>query len=414
MNKLAHFWIKLSFLNILIVSAIGVILRYKIAFPLTFIDQKNLLHGHSHFAFFGWISQTLMILLLTEVSKYFNNDIIKRYQVLLWINFISAYGMLISFSIQGYGLFSICFSTFSILNSYVFGIRFWKDLNRTKYKHNSFKWYKAAIIFNVISSFGAFILAYLMATANANQTSYLLSIYSYLHFQYNGWFFFICMGLLVSGIEKIIETPNKLNINFWMFSLSCVPLYLLSILWIKLSIIFYTIVIIAVITQLFAWIWFTKTIYIKYIYADAKNSKIASMLFALSAIALSIKILLQTFSLIPTLSQLAFGFRPIVIGYLHLMLLGFTSIFMFGYILRNKIVNIKIYARNGIFIFVTGIIINEFLLLWQGINSINYLVTPNINIYLFAASIIMFLGLLLLNFGIIKKSKIIKPEFDHI
>jgi hypothetical protein len=38
----------------------------------------------------------------------------------------------------------------------------------------------------------------------------------------------------------------------------------------------------------------------------------------LSAIALSIKLLLQLGAVIPALSTWAFGLRPIVIGYLHL------------------------------------------------------------------------------------------------
>lgn len=61
-------WIRISFLNIMLVAIIGCILRYKIAFSIPFIDQKHLLHGHSHFAFSGWITQVLMALLINHLS----------------------------------------------------------------------------------------------------------------------------------------------------------------------------------------------------------------------------------------------------------------------------------------------------------------------------------------------------------
>ncbi len=54
-------WIKICFINLLIVALLGVTLRYKIAFSLPFVDQKHLLHGHSHFAFAGWITQIIQV-----------------------------------------------------------------------------------------------------------------------------------------------------------------------------------------------------------------------------------------------------------------------------------------------------------------------------------------------------------------
>lgn len=66
-------------------------------------------------------------------------------------------------------------------------------------------------------------------------------------------------------------------------------------------------------------------------------STAAKFLFALSAFALSLKFLLQLGSTYPPLSTLAFGFRPIVIAYLHLVLLGVITIFIIGYIVANHL-----------------------------------------------------------------------------
>jgi hypothetical protein len=90
-------WIYISFFNLLIVALLGVVMRYKIAFSLPFINQKNFLNAHSHFAFAGWISQALMffiVLYIYQNSPFFSY---KKYRLLLWLNLLTAYGMLCSF-----------------------------------------------------------------------------------------------------------------------------------------------------------------------------------------------------------------------------------------------------------------------------------------------------------------------------
>ena len=103
-------WLNYAFANLLIVATIGVILRYKIAFSLPWIDQKHLLHGHSHFAFSGWISHSLLCLLTAHLAAIKGKEIWKKYQLIIIANLITAYGMLISFPMQGYGAWSISFS----------------------------------------------------------------------------------------------------------------------------------------------------------------------------------------------------------------------------------------------------------------------------------------------------------------
>jgi len=269
-------------------------------------------------------------------------------------------------------------------------------------------WFKSALLFNFIASIGAFALAFLMATSNANQTSYLLSVYGFLHFSYNGWFFFACMGLIVAELELIKAYTKKLSIVFWLFSMACVPAYLLSALWLKLPVLLYILVVLAVLAQLIGWYLFLTILLDKQNHILKNYSKQVRFLMVLSAIAFSIKIVLQTVSTIPSLSQISFGFRPIVIGYLHLMLLGVISLFLIAYILSKKIIAINSCFTIGLYVFIIGIIANEILLMWQGIKSMNYDGIANIAEYLFIAAFIMFSGLLLLNYGIIKENMKIK------
>jgi hypothetical protein len=392
-------WLHLSFLNLLIVAFIGVILRYKIAFLLPFIDQKYLLHGHSHFAFAGWITQVLMVLLVQYLSQYKGEDIFKEYRWLLYGNLITAYGMLIFFPLQGYGPGSISFSTLSIINSYFFSIRYWKDLNSLKSRGTSHLWYKAALLFYIMSSMGAFSLAYMMANKIMHQSWYLAAVYFFLHFQYNGWFFFAGMGLLVSRIEKIVSGKKQLKIIFWLFCLACIPSYFLSTLWMSIPMLIYWLVFISAIAQFVGWTILVKLLFksktdIKQIF-PAKGGR----LLLLSAIALTIKLLLQLGSTHPALSQLAFGFRPIVIGYLHLVLLGVITIFILGYIISMNFIAARKYFLRGIWIFISGIIINEILLMTQGVAGLSYIIIPCINESLLVAALIMFSGILVFNWN---------------
>jgi hypothetical protein len=122
-------WITLSLFNLSILALLGIILRTKFLFPLPFIDYRNMLSAHSHFAFGGWVTLILMVLLidnlLTDSQKQKN-----IYQFILWGIEITATGMLLSFPFQGYGSFSIPFSSFFIFFTYLFTWVFIRDLGK--------------------------------------------------------------------------------------------------------------------------------------------------------------------------------------------------------------------------------------------------------------------------------------------
>lgn len=390
-------WLQVSFVNLLIVAAIGAVLRYKIAYSLIFIDQKKLLHGHSHFAFSGWVSLAIMALIVARLSAHLGQNLFKKYNRILFANLICAYGMLVSFPIQGYGLFSIMFSTISLFVSYWFAIQVWRDIRGAVQKNISFLWFKAATLFNAVSSFGAFALAFMMATKTAHQTWYLGAVYFFLHFQYNGWFSFTILGLLFEKLEEVKIPVPKLTRIFWLFAVACGPAYFLSALWMPMPGIVYLLVALSAIVQFAAWIWAITLIYEKRAALKQRVPDLAFLTLKLSLFAMTIKLILQVGSTIPSLSKLAFGFRPIVIGYLHLVLLGFTSLFILGYAMYSGIMTSGTRGRLGIIVFISGIILNELALMIQGGSAMGYVVVPYINEALFLIALIMFAGLLVLN-----------------
>jgi hypothetical protein len=398
------FWLKISLLNLCIVAALGVLMRYKIGFEFPYLDQRHLQHSHSHFAFSGWLSHTLMVLmtyfLQTKITSFNGN----KYKNIIIANLICSYGMLISFIIEGYALFSITFSTASILISYVFAYQFLKDLKLLDNAWIAKSWLKAAVFFNVISSLGTFYLAYMMASKNIVQDLYHCSIYYYLHFQYNGWFFFACMGLAL-GFLNIRKTEHSFyETSFQLFAVACVPAYFLSTLWLDLPIWLYVIAVLSAIIQLFAW-FKLLLILVKTRRDYLKNyAPLLRYILLFVSFALSIKFLLQLGSTIPAISQLVFGFRPIVIAYLHLVLLAIMSLFVLFYIYANHLIIISKKIKFGIIFFSIGVILNEIILAIQGLAAFSYIPIPYVNEILFGIAILLFIGIGTIAYFSIKKN----------
>ncbi|MBK7558861.1 MAG: hypothetical protein IPI54_11570 [Chitinophagaceae bacterium] len=400
-------WLKITLLNLLIVATIGVVLRYKILYPLPFIDQKHLLHGHSHFAFSGWITQAIMTLMVVYLANSKGETIYKRYRWLLYTNLFTAYGMLVAFPIEGYGLYSIIFSSASVLVSYAFAVYYWKDLNKQAFKQTTHLWFKAAVFFNAFSSLGIFALTIMMVSNVIHSTWYLAAEYFYLHFQSNGWFFFACMGLFTAYISRFIKAADAFKKIFKLFVFAAVPAYFLSTLWMPLPVWVYILVIIAAVAQLAGWIWLVNLLKINWQPVKNNFSVIAKYILAFAGIALTVKLLLQLGSTFPGLSDLAFGFRPIVIGYLHLVLLGVITLFLLGYMFAQKYFIGNKTAMAGAFVFSGAVIFNEMLLMIQGVAAITYTAIPFINELLLGAAILLFAGALLMAFA---KGNMVKDQ----
>lgn len=387
-------WIRISLINISIVALLGTLMRYKIGFEFPYFDQKFVQHAHSHFAFAAWITHTIMVFMLRFLEKNNPTFSIRPYNFLLTANLICAYGMLISFILDGYNLYSISFSQMSILVFYGFAWRYFLDLR--KINHPSVTWFKAALIFGIISSLGTYSLAYMMASKHIIQNIYLGSVYFYLHFQYNGWFLFASIGLLIFSITLKFPDWKPDRRIFLLMCLACPPAYLLSVLWLEFPIWLLVIVALAALSQFSAWILLLKELIGKgrSFFKDIPTH--TKFLFALIAIAYSIKLLLQLGSTIPEVSKLAFGFRPIVIAYLHLILLAVISMFLLTYMHAFVAKDIGKNSRISLLVFAAAVYLNEIVLTVQGIASFSYTLVPYVNETLFIIAFIILIASVLM------------------
>ncbi len=408
-------WIRISIINFTLLAFLGCILRYKIAFSLPFIDQKHLLHAHSHFAFAGWVSQILMCLLLYAIDKgtLAWNIKIKKFEKLLLLNLFTAYGMLISFTIQGYAFYSIVFSTASIFISYWFAYSVYPLIKESKIHPITQKYFLTALFFNIISSIGPFLLAFMMVKHSLNQDYLLAAVFYYLHFQYNGWFLFIIFGTMNQQIaDKGIAFDFKRKFNI-LLAAACITL-LLSDPWVNKQNMLGIVLFVIVILQFNVFISFLRNMNGGDVAKLKLGNKIKVSLKNVVSFALIIKGLLQILILVPSLDQYAFGLRPIIIAYLHLVLIGIVSFYIFFYMVKEKLLIINKQINYGLLIFLSGFVLNEIILVLQGLSLLNIIGLPLTNESLFLAAIIMFTGLFVVTTGLFKNTENIDVELKEM
>ena len=384
------FWLKFSVFNFLIVALLGVTMRYKILYSMPFLDQKHLQEAHSHFAFYGWITNVIYVLILNYMHKINAQIDLKKYEKLIVVNLIASFTMLGAFLYGGYFWASIAGSTVALLCSFVFFFFFVRDAK--KIQDFSKLWFLAGLFFAVISSVGVFNLGYMMMSKTATQDLYLASEYYYLHFQYNGFFIFSCIGFLLFSMKQagsgISEKQNKLI--FWLLFIGCVIGYGLSVLWMKMPVSIFAVIVVATIMQTIGAVLLFVFIKKNWTNLVLKWSSMHRFVLLYAGFAFAVKIALQLGSTIPALNQFAFGFRNVVIAYLHLVLLMCIATFLVNQILATHYFTITNKLLMGFKLLLLGIFLNELILGLMGIFSIKYISIPFANEMLLGVSVLMF------------------------
>ncbi len=352
---------------------------------------KHLLHAHSHTAFQGWI-HILMMLLLPKM--FLTSEEIRRskynLQVLLLVPVLT--GIFIGFLWQGYGLVSIFFSTLFQGVNYWFIYRFFKD-TRSRNKEISLKFVRSGLLLGLLSTLGPYIIGVISAKGLQGSEAYLSALFFFLHFQYNGWFFFVLVGLFFKLLEtrKIAYEKRKGLCFYRSFLYAVFPAYALSLLGMSFreKVLFFAVP--AALLQIAGGVCFLK---LKISLQKLFSSKSVKLLFLIVFWAFLLKILLQFLSVFPIFKQMAFATRPIVMAYMHLVLLGMISFFYLGYlrilgILKN---NLRFYMGTGLLI--TGFFATEFLLVLTGLTGVE------VSFLLFVFSAMMFVGTVSLGFSL--------------
>ncbi len=357
-----HTHIRLGLIYFLIVALLGGIMRLFVLVdvPATY---RFLVHTHSHIALLGWVYIALTTLLYKLYLEKENTA--RAYRRIFWFTQITIAGMLVTFPLQGYALFSIVFSTLFLIASYFFAWLFFTKTSFPTKQLFSYKLVKSSLVFMVLSSLGPWALGAIMNTLGSTSIWYKLAIYFYLHFQYNGWFILALLGVLFYFLERfgLFEKTAHHKQWLWLLNSSVVLTLFLSVLWIKPPVFVYILAGIGAVLQgvafivLFLWlvpVWndFSK-----------KLAPGVSWMLLWAGILLVLKIDMQLLSAIPYVAMLAYHTPDFVIGYLHLVFLGVVSISLFAFLKQNSLLHIPASVFK---FFVVAFILTETLLFYKG------------------------------------------------
>lgn len=365
-------WISFCIFNFLIIAVLGTILRIYAIIPLDLFAFQHIREAHSHFAFYGWITALIYFFVTKNFQEKYPYISTKKYYILMIINQISSYGMLFSFMYNGYFWLSILFSTISLLGNFAYFFFLMKDTNNSS--SLEIPWLKAGGFFSIFSSIGIFSLAYLMATKGQNVDLHRASTYFYLHYQYNGFFLFSCIGLLLHTLQSKNSIFPKLTnkISFYLLFLGTFLGYILSILWLNIPNYLYFLSNSLAVIQIIGISILAIFIFKNWKKISVNYTKVQSVLFYVFGIAILLKFFLQFISTFPFFVSI-FNNLNLVIAYLHLVLLMGFSLFFIWKILETNLFIITKTLSISIFSLILGIIFNEIILLISG-----FILIPNL------------------------------------
>ena len=364
MNKT---WILLSLFNFLVAAVMGLVLRGAFVWEINWMDYRNLMHGHSHVAMLGWVYLALYILIGHHFipKEKWEKPVYSR---LFWFTQVTVLGMMISFPAQGYGAVSITFSTLHILASYVFCYRVWKD-HQVRVPETALI-LKTALVLMVISTIGVWSLGPLTLSGGRSSTLYQLAIQFYLHFQFHGWFTLAVLALLLNRLatSSTFRWPQFKSF-YSILLLSVVLTYGLVLSWGYGGTSPHIVNGLGLIFQVLALLMFLKLIRTAGLGFFHRSSPSARAFFRFGIVSWVFKIAIQTFVLIPSVAVISFTLRTLMIGFIHLTMLGFISGLLFALILGagSKLPE-YFWVQSGRVAFITGFLVTELLLFSQGLS----------------------------------------------
>jgi len=393
-QKTANNYIKVALALFFISALYGWLMRLSSIYQIPNFDYTRFLQAHSHVTFLGWGFigvTTLFNYLFLDNNTAFS----VKFKWIFGIEIISIFLMLVSFPLQGYKLYSIILLSVFLLTSYVYVFNFFKSFSLSK-QHRMVKLFvNASLLFYVLSSIGIWAIGIVVATQGKTDL-YYNSIYFYLHFLYNGFFVFSLFGLFFYYLSTLkIDLNNQdLKLFYWLTVFACVPAYTLSLIESE-SVLIIGIGFIAAIVQLIAVLYLVKFVQLK----KLKLSLISKYLIYAVIFAYILKVCLQFGSAFPQATELILSLKPFfVIGYIHLVTLGFLTPFLLFLLVEFKLilVNNKL-VQFGFLSLSLGVFLTELFLFGQGfLISLSINPISNYSLLLFLASTVLLLGIALI------------------
>ena len=356
-------WFLAAVAFFVLASLLGALMRFSWIVEVPFLDYRQLLQAHSHLAMLGWgfflLSGSLLFGLADHAGK-------QAFYLRIWqLNLIACGGMGIFYFLQGKSLGSQVFLGLHMLAACAFAWRFRHDLHGLSkgMPARLVRWSLVWMVVAFLGILGEWVTAALWGELHP---LYFASIQFFLHFQFNGWFVYGVIALLfhyLAGKGSGVEVPTWV---FWLLQLSLLLTYAQSITWSTPESVLFYLNSAGVITQGIAYAFLLIPVFRVFRRIHSERD-IAHWLFRLGLICLMFKAAIQTAAAIPYLAEVSYTIRNLVIGFIHLTMLGAVSLCLLAYLVEKGLFPRSGFSKAGYVLLMTAFGLTELLLFGQGV-----------------------------------------------
>ena len=363
-SVLQRWWINSALVIFCLVAILGTLMRYIYVTPISFLDYKHILYAHSHVAVLGWAFMLTAAAFVFFILKTLTDVHLIKYRLVGLLNLVSVLGMLIFFTLQGYGLLSICFSTLHILTSYLFCYYAFQDLKQLP-RSTGKLFIQWALFWMILSTVGIWIIGPISSILGKSSAYFYMTVQFFLHFQLNGWFTYAVLGIWIYRLERNHSSLTISSTYLWTLHLSLLLTYALSITWSNpLSVVFY-LNSVGVLLQAIAFYLIFKKIF-QHTNPLKNIHHWTNWLFAVGILCLVVKVLVQVAVALPVVAEISYTIRNYVIGFVHLIMLGSVSLPLIAILLKENILAQNYITQKGWKLFTVGLILKILILFAQG------------------------------------------------
>lgn len=375
-------------------TALGLLLRIQALFPIEGLNYAYFLHSHSHTAFHGWVYNAFFALALQVFVPPARRA---SFGLLFLVTQVATVGMMVTFPFQGYALESILFSSLHVACSAVFAWKLLRQSETAPAARVAMRW---AFGFMFLSAAGPVALGPLAAADLRSSPWYAMSIYFYLHFQYNGWFLFFLKAL---GFQRLvdIDTPeltlHAARAVHWLAAGTLLTVTL-SALWMLPPGWVYVVGMVGAVLQLVGCAHLMR--WVRGGGQRVFTRRLARNLGALALAAFLLKHGMQFASAWPVVTDVAIQ-RTAVIGFLHLVFLGIVSPMLIAWAFELDWLHDRATALTGLALLAFGATVTELTLFSQALpGMISWMRPwPRVGETLMIAGGLMLIGVVLLGAG---------------
>ena len=386
-------WYRLALLFFASAASIGALLRLIYVVDMPWLDFKPWLHAHSHVAMLGWVFPALLIALFGQDDRRFP----RSFGVWMTISQALVVGMLFSFPVQGYGEISIACSVMHMIVSYVLIGIAWSHTRHWP-ERGSRLLVRLAFIMQIVSTIGIWAMGPIMTSDLAGTEWYYWSIQWFLHFQFNGWFWFAAMAIGSRWAERHGVQVRLDVFTTLLWALSALLTFALAIAWSERHVPVFAVNSLGVLLQCWA-AWRTLMAMRKAsVQAYVKTTQWMRIMIGVMLLAMATKVAVQAAVSIPAVATMGFTIRNYVIGFIHLNTLGAITSLLFAHaLMRGWFDERKRVVRIGLTLFIAGFAGSELLifgqgtLFWAGLGMV-----PGYYWMLFGVSVLLPLGVIAL------------------